>query len=292
MTAPLVPPDVDLRDFTYIPIYRHRLLMSRFNHLASDAEWRAGFTLWLASWDQQPAGSLPDDERELCQLAGLGRDIRQWRKVKKWALHNWQLCDDGRLYHPVVAEIVQDAWNKKHANRHRTSAATQARVRRRSGPRNDQRNVQRDVQRDDDVTTNVTLGNRMESNILSPLERKESQYPARVGASANGAGNGAEKPGKASENISPDPLGSLRSPARSRSPSNGQTLKQNRKEQLRQKLFRFVNSTQSGADRSTAIAGLMGEDPGNSAQWWFDTLDQLMRAKRWDDTTEHRDDTE
>jgi hypothetical protein len=289
MTAPLVPPDVDLRDFPFVPLYRQRLVASRFHHLASDAEWRAGVMLWLASWDQQPAGSLPNDDRELCQLAGLGRDTRQWKKVKKWGLYNWQLCDDGRFYHPVVAEVVNAAWHRKEINRHRTEAATEAR----RGKRDDHRNGQRNGQRDDNVTSNVTLSKREgEGELESNPSNLESLNPARVGAHANGAGNGAEKPGKASENLGSDPLGSLRSPARSRSPSNGQTLRQNRKEQLRQKLFRFVNSTQSGADRSTAIAGLMGEDPGNSAQWWFDTLDQLMRAKRWDDTTEHRDDTE
>ena len=65
LLPPLVPPDVDLRDFPFVPLYRKRLIASRFHHLASDSEWRAGVMLWLASWDQHPAGSLPNDDHEL-----------------------------------------------------------------------------------------------------------------------------------------------------------------------------------------------------------------------------------
>jgi hypothetical protein len=136
MTAPLVDPDVDLRGFDFVPLYWRRLFGSRFNNLASDAEFRAGHTLWFISWEQIPAGSLPNDDRELCTLAGLGRDMRQWRKVKKWALHNWKLCDHGRLYHPVVADLVNEAWQRTEANRHRTKAASKARWENRNGERN------------------------------------------------------------------------------------------------------------------------------------------------------------
>jgi hypothetical protein len=141
MTAPLVPPDIDLRNFDFVPIFRRRLFASKFHLLASGEEWRAGFILWLKSWDESPAGSLPNNDRELCALAELPRDMRQWRKVKKWALHGWELCEDGRLYHPVVAEVAVDAWQRIEANRHRTSAATEARQRHRNVNRDDQRNV-------------------------------------------------------------------------------------------------------------------------------------------------------
>ena len=69
------------------------------------------------SWDQMPAGSLPDDDIELARLADFGRDLKGWRKIKPMALHGWFQCDDGRLYHRVVAEGVMAAYNRKTAAR-------------------------------------------------------------------------------------------------------------------------------------------------------------------------------
>lgn len=106
---PLTPTGCDLRGFPFTPIFRSRLFGSRFHARVTDAEWRAGVTLWLKSWDQVPAGSLPDDEIDLCRLAELGRDIKLWRKVKDGALHGWSKATDGLLYHPVVAEGVNEA---------------------------------------------------------------------------------------------------------------------------------------------------------------------------------------
>lgn len=110
---PLVPADVDLRDFQYTPIFRARLFGSSFHARTTDAEWRAGVTLWLKSWDQVPAGTLPDDEIDLCRLAEFGRDIKGWRKVRAGALHGWRKCSDGRLHHEVVAEGVLEAHGKR-----------------------------------------------------------------------------------------------------------------------------------------------------------------------------------
>src|SRR5690606_6486157 len=78
--------------------------------IASDAEWRAGLILWLKSYHQVPAASLPDDDVALARLAEFGRDVRGWKKVRDVALRGWVLCDDGRLYHPVVAEKALVAW--------------------------------------------------------------------------------------------------------------------------------------------------------------------------------------
>ena len=126
MTPP-IPPDVDLTGFPYMPIHRARLFNSTFHLQASDAEWRAGVTLWLKSWDQHPSGSLPNNDADLCRLAELGRDLRRWKKLKKMALLHWNVADDGRLYHGVVTEYVTYAWNTKIAREKRTHAARQAR---------------------------------------------------------------------------------------------------------------------------------------------------------------------
>jgi hypothetical protein len=115
LPKPPIPTGVDLHDFSFTPIFRTQLFRSAFHARASDAEWRAGVTLWLKSWDQMPAGSLPDDDVELCRLAEFGRDQRTWKRVKAMALHGWYICDDSRLYHRVVAEGVLAAYARRKA---------------------------------------------------------------------------------------------------------------------------------------------------------------------------------
>jgi hypothetical protein len=261
LPEPLVSPEIELRDYPYTPLYRARLFQSRFHHLASADEWRAGVILWLKSWDQVPAGSLPSDERELALLAEVGRDLRAWRKVRKWALYGWKLAPDGRLYHRVVAEGVKHAWQQKQSNRHRTAAATAARQRQRDDNRSDVRSAERRV-------TATSTKAKLKEQAESVSSRKESQSPRARG---NG---GDHKNGEIKSSI---PSGSLRSPAPSA------PLKNQIKEQLRQKVMRFAHATFAASERSAAFLGLMGEDPEHSAQWWLDTLDQAMKAQRWDD---------
>ncbi len=110
---PMTPADCDLRDFQFMPLDIARLFGSEFHARASDGEWRAGLTLWLKSYHQVPAGSLPDDDVALARLAEYGRDLKSWRAVKDGALHGWVKCSDGRLYHPVVAEKALEGWLQK-----------------------------------------------------------------------------------------------------------------------------------------------------------------------------------
>ena len=124
---PLVPAEVDLRDFAFMPLDIVRLFGSRFHAIASDAQWRAGVTLWCKSFHQVPAASLPDDDIELCRLAELGRDVKAWRKLRDVALHGWVKCSDGRLYHNVVAEKANEAWARKLSQRERSRRGNAAR---------------------------------------------------------------------------------------------------------------------------------------------------------------------
>nr|WP_254601831.1 DUF1376 domain-containing protein [Cupriavidus taiwanensis] len=123
MPEPLTLAGCDLRDFPFLPIDIARLFGSEFHALADDSEWRAGITLWLKSFHQVPAASLPDDDTALARLAELGRDVKTWRKLRERALHGWVKCSDGRLYHPVVAEKVHEAWKGKQSQRARTCKA-------------------------------------------------------------------------------------------------------------------------------------------------------------------------
>lgn len=133
---PLVPPEVDLRDWRYMPLLVARLFGSTFHAQASDAAWRAGVTLWLKSWHQIPAGTLPNDDRELCRLAELGADFRKFARVREWALHGWFLCSDGKLHNYTMAEVVLEAWEKRKANKEKASNAAKALWRRRNATSN------------------------------------------------------------------------------------------------------------------------------------------------------------
>ncbi|MBB2918311.1 YdaU family protein [Cupriavidus alkaliphilus] len=123
LPEPLTPPDCDLRDFQFMPLDVVRL---RDSDLAAQESPEACWTavlLWCASWHQQPAASLPDDDNVLSRLAGFGRVVREWQRVRTGALRGWIKCSDGRLYHPVVAEKALEAWAGKHRQRHKTECA-------------------------------------------------------------------------------------------------------------------------------------------------------------------------
>ena len=122
LPQPLVPTDVDLRDFPYMPLDIVRLFGSEFHARSNDATWRAGLTLWLKSYHQVPAASIPDDDVAMARLSELGRDLKAWKKLKAEALHGWVKCSDGRLYHPVVAEKALEGWIEKLTQRKSSQA--------------------------------------------------------------------------------------------------------------------------------------------------------------------------
>jgi hypothetical protein len=140
---PLVPEEIDLKNFPYTPIYRARLFGSSFHARVTDSEWRAGVTLWLKSWEQVPAGSLPDEDIDLCRLAELGRNLKIWKKLREGALRGWIKCSDGRLYHPVVAEVVLDAVETKNKAKNRGKAGAAARWK---DANNEKNNAKEDAQ--------------------------------------------------------------------------------------------------------------------------------------------------
>ena len=126
LPPPLVPADVDLTDFQFMPLDVARL---RDSELASnetpEACW-AAVLLWAASWHQVPAASVPNDDRWLAKAAGYvarGKIDPQWAKVRDGALRGFVACSDGRLYHPVVAEKAREGWSAKLKQRWCTECA-------------------------------------------------------------------------------------------------------------------------------------------------------------------------
>lgn len=136
LPVPLIQSEVDLTDFPFMPLDVRRLRDSDLASLESPEACWAAVLLWAASWHQVPAGSLPDDDRVLSQLAGFGRVVKEWMRVRDGALRSFVKCSDGRLYHPVVVEKAVEAWNgklrvrwkrdceriKKYHQRHKTEA--------------------------------------------------------------------------------------------------------------------------------------------------------------------------
>jgi hypothetical protein len=114
--APLVPAEVDLRDFAFMPLDVVRLRDSGLTAKASGDEFRAAVLLWCASWHQVPAASLPDDDDELANICGYSRSRREWIKVRAGARRGWVACSDGRLYHEAVAGKALEAWIEKLAS--------------------------------------------------------------------------------------------------------------------------------------------------------------------------------
>lgn len=110
---PLTPPDCDLRDFPFMQLEIKRLLGSETWILGTGDERAAAIALWLESWHQVPAASLPDNDRMLAHLS----QSKAWKRVKEHALRGWVKCSDERLYHPVVAEKSLEAWIEKLLNR-------------------------------------------------------------------------------------------------------------------------------------------------------------------------------
>lgn len=90
-----------------------RLRDSEFAAASSGEAFRAGVLLWCAAWHQVPAASLPDNDTELANLAGFGRVVKEWKKVRAEALSGFVLCSDGRLYHAVIAEKAVSAFAAK-----------------------------------------------------------------------------------------------------------------------------------------------------------------------------------
>ena len=117
LPEPLTPGDCDLRDFAFMPLDVARLRDSDLAALESPECCWSAVLLWCASWHQVPAASLPNDDRVLAQLAGFGRVVKEWQRVREGALRGWIVCADGRLYHPVVAEKALDAWSAKFHQR-------------------------------------------------------------------------------------------------------------------------------------------------------------------------------
>lgn len=117
LPPPLTPPDCDLRGggYEWMRLWGHRMFTSGW-YRAARKDGRGGIAslkLWWAAMLQCPAGSLPNDEDELCMLADFGEDLRAWKKHREVAMYGFVLCADNRWYHHVVSEQAMEAYDRQ-----------------------------------------------------------------------------------------------------------------------------------------------------------------------------------
>lgn len=124
---PMSTPDCDLRGFEWMPFNAVDLLDSKLWLEGDGWECKAAISLICKSWRQVPAGSLPNSDTALAQLAC----VPDWTHVRTMALQEWVLCSDGRLYHPIVAKKAMEALPSRQEYAHKKSAEAERKERER-----------------------------------------------------------------------------------------------------------------------------------------------------------------
>lgn len=113
LPAPPLPASVNLQPFRRMPLDVARLRDSDMARDPNPEGFRCAVIAWCVAWHQVPAASLPDDDRALADLIGIGRTaraVKEWRELRDVALRGFVKCSDGRLYHRVVSEMAIEAW--------------------------------------------------------------------------------------------------------------------------------------------------------------------------------------
>lgn len=125
--VPLVPPDLDLRRLPYMPLQIERLERSKAWLACKKHPELAYFmlNLWKRVWRECPVASIEDDPEVIADAAGA--DPETWTRISEVVLRGWIKCSDGRLYHPVLAELALEAASKTETFSRRGKAGADAR---------------------------------------------------------------------------------------------------------------------------------------------------------------------
>lgn len=76
--------------------------------------------MWTVAWSQVPCGSMPADQDLIRAKLCIPRDL--WPQMREIVLRGWWLADDGRLYHDVLTERVNEMLATKERERLRKQA--------------------------------------------------------------------------------------------------------------------------------------------------------------------------
>lgn len=60
--------------------------------------------LWAKSWSSSPCGTWPNNEKLIA--ARIGMEYRSFAQHREMLMRGWFEASDGRLYHPVISELV------------------------------------------------------------------------------------------------------------------------------------------------------------------------------------------
>ncbi|WP_178133300.1 DUF1376 domain-containing protein [Vineibacter terrae] len=114
LPAPPVAGTVDLSALGYMPLMIADLLRSNAWRQARRRP-ELGFylvNLWMAAFWGKPAGSLPDDDDALADLAKC--PLERWPEVKDAAMHGFVRCADGHWYHSYLcAQVIPVAVDRR-----------------------------------------------------------------------------------------------------------------------------------------------------------------------------------
>lgn len=207
LPAPLVPAEVSMSGNEWFPLYHHQLRKSRWWRSASDFARSRNVDLWCASFGEMPAGSLPDDDLELADAAGFGRDVAAFRSHKAELMAPWTLCSDGRWYHPTVCAVALDVWERtgeRRRNGRSRMAAYRARIKAQTEAHAEKRPSDETPQIDapqvtpPDVTRHTTAGDASHPPYVTRQGALQTDRQEKnTGASASRSAPGLAEPWKA-----------------------------------------------------------------------------------------------
>lgn len=213
---PLVPANVDLRCYEYMPLYGDVLFTSNLHARATPLELKHWLRLCWASWWQVPAASVPNDELQLAQLAGC-KTTRTWRKVRDRVMAKWVLCSDNRWYHPFLATQAVVAYSKRRSAQTRGALGAQVRKQNKSNqgrPRssaNSSANPTPIAQliAEPQLSTSLANSNRSERNTPQPPARTSTSTPKAAAHSIANAERVIAEGQQRRETQAPPPGGSV-----------------------------------------------------------------------------------
>lgn len=287
LPAPLTPPNCDLQDFPRMMIDITRLRQSDFDAIIDDTAWRAGINLWLSAWHGDPAGSLTDEDTALAKAAGLGRDLRTWRKIKADALRGFITCSDGRLYHVTVCEFALEAWLEKLVQRLSSGAGNAKRW----GADFDPAAIEAEI----DAAADMLAALNPQSRAIAKAKRRHSRRdpdgnpdgtnkPSHresrrtdISSQGKGTGKGIEEDLLANANVDRQPVDEAVRAWNDAAEAAGwptvQRMPDGRRKLLRDRLkSEGLDGWRAALQRARA-SGLLGSDPPT----WF-TFDWLIKA--------------
>ena len=183
---PPYPPDTRAKGYRFELDYE-RILQSDTWALASMRQRHALLMFWFVAWQQTPCGSMPDSNELIA--ARIGMDAGEFEQNRAILLRGWEKADDGRLYHPVVSEMVLEMLARKTRETQR-KADYRARIKAQNVPPSSQgtdSGQARDSTGSDDTGTGTGTSKRQPPCSPSASESADDgfaefweQYPKKV----------------------------------------------------------------------------------------------------------------